>query len=372
MTAQEALDRVLGSDDEEDCEAVVMLPPNDGQNSEEESGDEDEGNINHLHRNQLLSEVELVTSEDHQDKADANTQSGKKRKISCQWTKKDSNNRMVVNNEMIEENQNELNECEKPVDFFRLFFDSKLIESILIETERYTNESFTADQIYAVLGILIISGVLGYPRRRLYWSKSDLLRNKIISESMSQKEFEKLFSRLHFCNNDDAKYHPEDKFFKVNILLKSLNENFLKYGPATEYFSVDECIVPYFGRHSSKQFIRGKPIRFGFKAWVIASQRGYVYQFSPYPGAAEKPTPEHDLGPSANVVIYLMKVIQKRFMDTQLHVTMDNYFTSISLLRYLNELNIKATGTIRRPRIPNAPSNMSELDGKERGSCDSW
>jgi hypothetical protein len=30
-------------------------------------------------------------------------------------------------------------------------------------------------------------------------------------------------------------------------------------------FSVDEIMIPYFGRHSSKQFICGKPIRYGFK-----------------------------------------------------------------------------------------------------------
>lgn len=135
--------------------------------------------------------------------------------------------------------------------------------------------------------------------------------------------------------------------------------------PATQHFSVDECIVPYFGRHSSKQFIRGKPNRFGFKAWVIASQRGYVYQFCPYPGAAEKATSEHDFGPSVNVVIYLMKVVQKRFNVSQLHVTMDNYFTSIPLLNYLMQLNIKGTGTIRRMRIPNVPSNINELEFEE-------
>jgi hypothetical protein len=30
-------------------------------------------------------------------------------------------------------------------------------------------------------------------------------------------------------------------------------------------FSVDEVMIPYYGRHSSKQFIHGKPIRYGFK-----------------------------------------------------------------------------------------------------------
>ena len=33
----------------------------------------------------------------------------------------------------------------------------------------------------------------------------------------------------------------------------------------SEKYSIDEIMVPYYGRHSSKQYIRGKPIRFGYK-----------------------------------------------------------------------------------------------------------
>ena len=28
---------------------------------------------------------------------------------------------------------------------------------------------------------------------------------------------------------------------------------------------MDEVMIPYYGRHSAKQYIRGKPIRYGFK-----------------------------------------------------------------------------------------------------------
>ena len=36
-------------------------------------------------------------------------------------------------------------------------------------------------------------------------------------------------------------------------------------------------MVPYYGRHPVKQFIRGKPIRWGYKAWVAATRLGYVF-----------------------------------------------------------------------------------------------
>ena len=43
-----------------------------------------------------------------------------------------------------------------------------------------------------------------------------------------------------------------------------------------EGLSIDESIVPYHGRHSCKQFISAKPIRFGCKLWVLASVTGIL------------------------------------------------------------------------------------------------
>ena len=43
-------------------------------------------------------------------------------------------------------------------------------------------------------------------------------------------------------------------------------------------------MVPYYGRHSCKQFSRGKPIRFGYKLWVLASSIGLPYHVEIYKG----------------------------------------------------------------------------------------
>ena len=37
-------------------------------------------------------------------------------------------------------------------------------------------------------------------------------------------------------------------------------------------------MIPYFGRHPTKQIIRGKPIRWGYKARVAASPSGYLFK----------------------------------------------------------------------------------------------
>ena len=46
-------------------------------------------------------------------------------------------------------------------------------------------------------------------------------------------------------------------------------------------------MVPYFGSHSFKIFIRSKPICFVCKNWILASNCGYLLKFETYVGASE-------------------------------------------------------------------------------------
>ena len=49
--------------------------------------------------------------------------------------------------------------------------------------------------------------------------------------------------------------------------------------------SIDESMVPYFGKHSTKMYIRGiKAIRFGYKLWSLCGNDGFPYQLNIYTG----------------------------------------------------------------------------------------
>ena len=43
-------------------------------------------------------------------------------------------------------------------------------------------------------------------------------------------------------------------------------------------------MIPYFGKHGAEQYIHGKPIKFGFKLWVMATPLEYCIHFHPYAG----------------------------------------------------------------------------------------
>ncbi|KAI7793052.1 putative piggyBac transposable element-derived protein 3-like [Triplophysa rosa] len=56
----------------------------------------------------------------------------------------------------------------------------------------------------------------------------------------------------------------EAAFFKVRPIFQELNTSY-KILPFSKWLSVDESMIPYYGRHGYKQFIKGKPIRYSYK-----------------------------------------------------------------------------------------------------------
>ena len=80
---------------------------------------------------------------------------------------------------------------------------------------------------------------------------------------MSRKRFEDIKKFIHFANNDN--FTVGNKLAKIRPLQDKVNASLQQFGLLEKDLSIDEQVVPYFGRHSAKMFIRGKPIRFGYK-----------------------------------------------------------------------------------------------------------
>ena len=106
----------------------------------------------------------------------------------------------------------------------------------------------------------------------------------------------------------------------------------MKFGCFAYKLSIDEQMVPYFGRHSCKMYMKGKPVRFGFKVWCLCSSQGYLFNSIPYVGKDEAFDKEMGLG--AGVVLQLLDVVE----NPQEHeIYFDNFFTSHKLMIRLNE-----------------------------------
>ena len=99
----------------------------------------------------------------------------------------------------------------------------------------------------------------------LHWVVALETHNAAVANAISQKRFRDLFSNLHLANN--AEIHV-DRYYKMRCLIDMLNCNFKKLFSSRDR-SIDDNVIPYFGKHGIKQFICGKPIRFGFKLFAL-------------------------------------------------------------------------------------------------------
>ncbi|XP_065313258.1 piggyBac transposable element-derived protein 3-like [Gordionus sp. m RMFG-2023] len=138
-----------------------------------------------------------------------------------------------------------------------------------------------------------------------------------------------------------------------------------QFGIFKHHLSIDEQMIPYRGRHSCKMFIKGKPIRFGYKSWILASSDGYVFSFDIYQGKSEN---KYEYGLGGKVIIKLLKALQK---PNYHKIYFDNFFTSFKLLSYLKQMGYFATGTVRDNRIEHCPvESIKVVAKKERGYYD--
>ncbi|KAI4455769.1 transposase is4 [Holotrichia oblita] len=173
---------------------------------------------------------------------------------------------------------------------------------------------------------------------------------------MSRNRFEAIHRYIHL--NDNSSVDPNDRVYKIRPLIQHLNNIFQKYGePLAKWFSLDAAIEPYYGHHSMKQFIRGKPIRYGYKFWCLSTSTGYLLKCFPYTGAGESKESKR-LGSSVTEKLCL------GYLPNNSVIFIANYFNSLPLLEILKKNNTTYIGTIRADRI--AP--LKDLKKETRGT----
>ena len=144
-----------------------------------------------------------------------------------------------------------------------------------------------------------------------------------------------------------------------------INENIAQFGILHEFLSADKSMVPYFSRHSWKQFIKSKPARFGFKLWVLVSSTGMPYNLHIHEG---KPADQNEDSLGSRVAKRAIAVCEK----PEDHVLFfDNFFSSYKLLKELGQMGFRATGTMRNDRIEYCPLvPINDMKKMKRGVHD--
>ena len=125
------------------------------------------------------------------------------------------------------------------------------------------------------LGLLLISGYHNLPSEAYYWSTAENLEAPIFSNIMARDRFRVIKSCLHIADSHNL---AQSKVAKVLPLLELLRTNCQQFGVFHKNLSIDESMVPYRGLHSAKQYIKGKPVKFGYQLWMLCSSDKYNFE----------------------------------------------------------------------------------------------
>ena len=228
---------------------------------------------------------------------------------------------------------------------------SPFIELLLHETNRYANRDenkpqfkVTLEELKNFIRLIFLSGYNIRLAERDYWSVDPDLRCDTFCETMSRNQFFEIKLFLHAADNQTL---SQSRMAKVEPLYDLLNEKLQQFGIANEKLSIDESMVPYHG--SCKQFIRAKPIRFGYKLWVLASTTGVPYKIEIY---QERTNQGSDEPLGAGVVKNTLEIC-KNLKDHSVYF--DNFFLSYSLICDLATWGFMATGRMRHDKIMKCP-----------------
>lgn len=172
------------------------------------------------------------------------------------------------------------------LELFELFFTNDIIKWLVEKTKKYSlfknchNQNITSDEIRCYIDILILSGYPFLPSKRHYWEKEQYVQNVLVSCCMHRDRFFQIMKFIRSVDNNEI--NTGDKAWKLRNLITKNQTSCIENAVPVQYIYYDESMIKYFGRHSCKQFIRGKPIRFGCKMWCLKSSDGYLINFDIY------------------------------------------------------------------------------------------
>ncbi|KAM9316696.1 uncharacterized protein PAF06_007759 [Gastrophryne carolinensis] len=113
------------------------------------------------------------------------------------------------------------------------------------------------------LGLILLTGVVGKPLQKWYWTTNKLLATPFFGTIMSECRFSLIMKNLHFTNNEefDEATHPAPKLKKIWEVYQMILKNFQQSYVPDRDISIDESLMAYKGRLSWIQFIASKRAR---------------------------------------------------------------------------------------------------------------
>ena len=214
-------------------------------------------------------------------------------------------------------------------------------------------------------------GIVYKPRIWMYWSKDNFYSTPVFSQVMSRERFQLLLRFLHFQDNEDPSYDPQDpgrdRLFKLRRIIDLLRQRFNTVYYPPEDIAVDESLVLFRGRLLFRQYIKTKRATFGIKFFEAATSDGILLDFLIYQGNMQP----HLVEPEAEDWLLTERIpitLIQQYLNKGHTLTIDNMYTTPRLAKYLLEKSTKVVGTIRQNRR-NFPRDFVDDKALPRGTA---
>ncbi|KAK9729567.1 Transposase IS4 [Popillia japonica] len=202
------------------------------------------------------------------------------------------------------------------------------------------------------IAILILTGYNVLPYREYYWDLRTDTKNTMVSDAMRRDRFRQILKYIHCADN--AQPDNTVKVWKIRPFMDELKIKFINNWIPEENLDFDESMIKYYGRHSSKQFTRDKPIRFGYKMWCLNSPSGYLINLDMYQGKNPRGNENYEkqFGKCIAPLVSMTDEFPEPIKLLLFKFYFDNLFSGFDVLYYLKQKGYQGTGTIRENRIP--------------------
>lgn len=231
-------------------------------------------------------------------------------------------------------------------------------------------------EAYAYLDIRIYMGIHKKDAFFDYWKPPNLAwPGHSVREVMSLRRFQSIHKafRLYTADPDHEIQAVFDRLEPLNTHIREVSREL--WSPGRDV-AIDKAMSRFQGRSLDTLKIPGKPIKQGYKIWVLA-QMGYFYDWVFHRKGTKKDVSGQQQGPwkivrpkalgkntSSAVVAYLMDRLPDH--GTGHIVYLDNLFTNIKLLQYGRKRGWGATGTYTaKSGILKKFSEMKAQDAKK-------
>ena len=191
-------------------------------------------------------------------------------------------------------------------------------------------------------------GLKKLPALRDYW-RTDELGVPFVHHSMSRDRYKKIGKNLNFPKNWGP-LRTDGKAAKIRPLTEHFNIVYERNATNVSHHSIDNHMVKFKANSSTKQYVKNKPIMWGFKFWLRCDAiTGYIYEIDIY--TEQKDAPELGLG--QNVVLDLTKKLH----GTGISVFAKNYFISPTLAALLRDQVMNSVGVAKKIEKACLPSS---------------